>query len=97
MPDKPYHLSPTAELDLRDIWLYTFRNWSQQQADRYHRDIIAAIVALALGTKQGRVADIRQGYLKFPSGTHVIYFRDRGDRLDIIRVLHARMDAPVHL
>ena len=30
---KPYRLSPLAEADLEDIWLYTFRNWSMEQAD----------------------------------------------------------------
>lgn len=97
MPDRSYRLGPGAESDLRDIWLYTYRNWSQQQADRYHREIVATIVALAVGAKQGRTVDIRHGYLKYPTGTHVIYYLDRGDRLDIIRVLHARMDTAGHL
>jgi toxin ParE1/3/4 len=35
---------------------------------------------------------MRPGYLQYPTGSHVIYFRERGDQLEIIRVLHGRMD-----
>ena len=38
-----YRLSPLAEADLEGIWLYTFRQWSLEQADDYHRVIMAAI------------------------------------------------------
>ena len=31
-----YRLSPLAEQDLEDIWLYTLREWSADQADRYY-------------------------------------------------------------
>ena len=41
MQGKSYALSPLAEIDLEDIWLYTFQNWSLAQADSYHRDLIA--------------------------------------------------------
>ena len=35
-----YRLSPLAEQDLEDIWLYTLREWSADQADRYYHSII---------------------------------------------------------
>jgi toxin ParE1/3/4 len=28
-------ISKEAKIDLENIWLYTFENWSQAQADRY--------------------------------------------------------------
>ena len=40
---RPYRLSPLAERDLEEIWFYTFENWSAEQADRYHNQIMAAI------------------------------------------------------
>ena len=53
--------------------------------------------ALAADRKRGRVADVRPGYLKYPSGAHVIYFRDHGDRLEIVRILHGKQDVQRHL
>ena len=33
---RTYRLFPLAEADLEEIWLYTFNNWSLEQADKYH-------------------------------------------------------------
>lgn len=94
---KRYSLKPLAEADLESIWLYTLENWSIQQADSYHRDLVAAFAALASGQTRGRPASVRQGYLKCPCGAHVIYFRDRGDTLEIVRILHGAQDAERNL
>ena len=97
MPGKSYRLSPRAEIDLEEIWLYTFQNWSLAQADSYHRDLVAAFEGLASGTKRGRDVDVRPDYLKCPVGSHMIYFRDRGGQIEVIRVLHQRQDATFNL
>jgi plasmid stabilization system protein ParE len=54
MPDSArlYRLSPRAERDLEDIWLYAFENWSVEQADRYQNQIMAAIETLANGSRR---------------------------------------------
>ncbi|WP_436414160.1 type II toxin-antitoxin system RelE/ParE family toxin [Petrimonas sp.] len=31
-----YKISRQALLDIENIWLYTFENWSIEQADRYY-------------------------------------------------------------
>ena len=41
-----YRLSPLAEQDLEDLWRYTLREWSADQADRYYHSIISAIEVL---------------------------------------------------
>jgi toxin ParE1/3/4 len=93
-----YRLSPLAEADLEDIWRYTFENWSSDQADRYIRNLIEAFEDLAARRRPGRSAqDIRDGYLKQLVGSHVIYFRRRDDGIDVIRILHGRMDVARHL
>jgi len=97
MGAKTYRLSPLAEDDLEGIWLYSLEHWSLTQADTYLRDLIGVFQALASGVKRGRPVDVRPGYLKYASGAHVIYFQDRGDRVDVIRVLHGRQDAERHL
>ena len=86
-----------AEDDLEEIWLYTFRQWSLEQADKYHRGIIAAIEGLVSGSKIGQRTDVREGYWKYRVGMHVIYFRYSEGYLDVIRILHARMDVNTHL
>ncbi|CUS45789.1 hypothetical protein MGWOODY_Smn1613 [hydrothermal vent metagenome] len=40
---------------------------------------------------------MRPGYLKFSTRSHMIYFRDHGDRLEIMRILHGRQDVERHL
>lgn len=93
----PYRLSPLAEADLEEIWLYTFREWSLEQADTYHRDIIKAIEGLACGRNVWHKTNIRAGYWKYPIGKHVIFFRHPEGFLDVIRILHERMDVKRHL
>lgn len=94
---KIYRLSPLAERDLEEIWLYTAKNWSVEQADSYHNGIVAVFEGLAAGTKRGRTADVLPDFQKYLFGSHVIYFLDYADRLDVIRILHQRQDAERHL
>jgi toxin ParE1/3/4 len=92
-----YRLSPLAESDLEQIWLYTLNEWSLDQANRYYDQIMDTIEELASGQKQGRKVGIREGYLKYPSGRHFIFFRRSDGMTDVIRVLHQRMDVEAHL
>ena len=97
MPDKSYTLAPLAEIDLEEIWFYTFQTWSLAQADSYIRDLVAAFEALVSGVRTGREVDVRPGYLKCPVGSHMIYFLERKDRIEIMRVLHQRQDVSLNL
>ena len=54
-----YHLSPLAEQDLEDIWLYTCDRWSLQQADDYHAGFVAAFEQIAAGQRHGQPVSIR--------------------------------------
>lgn len=94
---KAIAFSPAAEADIDDIWDYSADNWGPDQADRYTDEIRDACHALASGGKHGRVVNVRSGYLKTLTGSHVIYFRDQGDRLEIVRILHSRQDAQRNL
>ncbi|MDR2892870.1 MAG: type II toxin-antitoxin system RelE/ParE family toxin [Deltaproteobacteria bacterium] len=85
-------LSPLAESDLESIWLYTFRQWSLEQADKYHQQIMAAIEGLASGHKIWQRTDVREEYWKYNINRHVIYFCCANEYLDVIRILHERMD-----
>jgi toxin ParE1/3/4 len=90
-------LTPLAEADLEDIWRYTFEQWSLEQANRYHNDLVSTMQALARGDKSGRVCPVRDGYLQYAAGSHILFYRETAGTLDVIRVLHQRMDIDRHL
>jgi toxin ParE1/3/4 len=89
--------APLAISDIEAIWEYSAENWGPDQADRYTDEIRDACYALAAGWKMGRSVDVRPGYLKYGSGSHVIYFRETPEQLEVIRVLHGKQDVERHL
>lgn len=94
-----FTLSPRARRDLSEIWDYTAHRWGEDQADRYVRQITAVCTDLAAGRKAGRSADaIRAGYFRCTAGSHVLFYR-LGDAqgIEVIRILHQRMDVERHL
>ena len=95
--NRVYRLSPLAETDLEDIWLYTFRQWSLEQADTYYNSTIRAIESLVSGRNIAQRTDVRAGYWKYKVGMHVVYFQNSGDYLDVIRILHGNMDVEARL
>ncbi|MEM5329696.1 type II toxin-antitoxin system RelE/ParE family toxin [Paraburkholderia sp. JHI2823] len=95
---RAYVLSPAAELDLDDIWDYTLARWGEPQAERYILSIESAIVGLVDGTQPSlSAADVREGYRKAVVGMHVVFFKESAALIDVIRILHQRMDIPGRL
>lgn len=92
-----YVLSPMAEEDLEDIWTYTAREWSVDQAETYTNDIINMFEDIAAGKRDGRPVLVQTGYLKALVGRHAIYFQLRGEVIAPIRILHQSMDVERHL
>lgn len=94
-----YRLSRKAVADLSDIWDYTAEHWGVEQAERYIGSVRDACKALARGQQLGQDAShIRHGYRKQLAGTHVLFFRALDDGgIDVVRILHQRMDAGRHL
>ena len=92
-------LRPRAVRDLDQIWTYTSERWGKAQAERYLRAIRAECAALASGAHTGTDAsDIAPAYRKARAGRHVVFFRLAPDGdIDVVRILHDRMDARGHL
>lgn len=88
--------SPAAEADIGEIWNYSADRWGADQADGYIDAIQDACRALARGTRQGRPS-VLPGLHKYLCGSHVVYFVDAADHLNVIRILHQRQDAERHL
>lgn len=95
---KPVHLTPKAREDLEEIWIYTATTWSVDQAERYTNQIIDAFDALATAPERATdVSDLRDGYLRWSIGRHYIFFRDLGDALEVVRILHQSRDHDRHV
>jgi toxin ParE1/3/4 len=91
-------LSPRAEFDLDEIWDYTADRWGLDQAERYTRALWQRIEAIAAKPAMGQdCSDIRAGYWKIPSGSHVLFYRLTADGIDVVRILHERMDFERHI
>jgi toxin ParE1/3/4 len=91
-------LSPRAQTDLEEIWDYTVARWGLDQAETYTRQLWECIKAVAARPSIGReCADLRPGYYKLPSGSHVLFYRLITDGIDIVRILHERMDYDRHI
>jgi toxin ParE1/3/4 len=94
-----YVLRPKAVEDLDSIWEYTINAWGEEQAERYIRLLTSGFEEIAEEPIRGRLCnDIREGYWKLRIGHHVIFYRteDTGV-IDVVRVLHEKMDFARHL
>jgi len=93
-----YVLTPRARADIAGIWRYTAQRWDPDQAYRYIRELQRVIETIARDPSKGRRCDdVRAGYLRYPAGTHVVFFRRAQDTTIVVRVLHQRMDFTRHL
>jgi toxin ParE1/3/4 len=94
-----FRISAAADADLRKIAAYTDQQWGRRQRDTYIRELFDAFESLSESPEIAQKIDaIREGYKKFPQGSHVIYFRESDThKIEIVRVLHKRMDADSHI
>jgi len=93
-----YRLTPAAQGDLSSIWDFTQERWGVRQAETYVDEIRAAIERIADEPHRGRACDeIREGYRRYSIGSHLLFFVERADGVDVIRILHQRMDPTRHL
>ena len=91
-------VSPGAAADLDDIWDYSAARWSEDQAEQYIRQVWSAVEAVAADPRKARKCDdIRPGYRRYEVGSHILFVRIIENRLEVIRILHQRMDVDQHL
>lgn len=90
-----YIISYQANQDLESIWLYTFENWSAEQADRYFELIMDEIEYISIKPDSGiDFSSIRKGYYRSRIKSHFIFYRinKKNKVIEIIRILHQKMD-----
>lgn len=87
-------ISKKAKNDLTNIWEYTFKKWSLQQADKYYDILVEGINTISREPNIGKNYEkIRNGYQGFQVKSHIIFYRVPDENnIEIIRVLHERMD-----
>lgn len=92
------HKQAAAEDDLVGIWRYSFERWGIEQADRYLDELDEGIEALAGSPRLGsECGHIRAGYRRLRIRHHSVYYRLSSSRIEIVRVLHERMEPDRHL
>jgi toxin ParE1/3/4 len=90
-------LAPLARTDLVDIWRFGTATWSPGQADDYLDALRDFLLQLAENPLLGRPAGLQVDLYRFPHASHVVYDRIADDAVEIVRILHQRMDAERHL
>jgi toxin ParE1/3/4 len=80
--------------DITDIWDYTTKKWSEEQADKYYGMIKIACKEIATESAIGRsYHEINIGLSGYRVGKHIIFYQNvSNDEIEVIRILHERMD-----
>jgi toxin ParE1/3/4 len=87
-----------AKQDLKNIWLYSFKNWGAEQADCYFDELNSAFALITENPELGFACDyIREGYRQFHINRHLVFYRVTATKIHIVRVLHDSMNYTAHL
>ncbi|CAN5615338.1 type II toxin-antitoxin system RelE/ParE family toxin [soil metagenome] len=94
-----YQITKKALADIDEIWSCTAENWSIEQADRYYNLVFDEIEFIAQNFELSRdMGWIRKGYRVSKVKSHLVFFRKlRNGNVEVVRVLHERMDIPDRL
>jgi toxin ParE1/3/4 len=95
---KPLLIAPAARRDIAAVLQYTEEEWGEAQASRYRAKLDASF------GKIGRNPDIASGRPDMPPiyralrvGSHVIIYQNKASFVEIVRILHQRMNRADHL
>lgn len=94
-----FRLTHQAHEDFEKIGLYTLESWGEDQAVLYLTKLDETFSALAHSSAMGKARnDLLPGLLSCPCSQHAIFFRRHAQgNVDILRILHQRMDFERHL
>ncbi|MBN9506447.1 MAG: type II toxin-antitoxin system RelE/ParE family toxin [Altererythrobacter sp.] len=94
----PIAISPRAQADARAIWRYTESKHGPDAADAYLRDLDQAMQLVREFPDIGSdCSDVRKGYRRIRSGSHLIYYIATKAGIHVVRILHERQDAETNL
>ncbi len=84
-----FRLVPEAERDLQEIWAFSARTWSADQADLYIDRLVAVSELLAEFPELARLREEFTLAVRIhPAGSHLVVYRGRAEGVDVLRILH---------
>lgn len=87
-------LAQSAKRDLEAIWEYTVQEWGEEQAEKYIGLIEKGLSQLLDNPYLGKPrSDIKEGYRALQVEKHLVFYRLAEEDLNVIGVVHVRMDA----
>ena len=90
--------SPKAKADLDQIWDHSLKEWGPERAEAYIHTIRSILNLMDQFPAMAKNAEnIRPGLLKYAVGSHVLFLRITDRSINVVRILHQRMDHPRHL
>lgn len=93
-----FRLTQQAKDDLKSIARYTQEIWGREQRNKYLGILDGCFHLLADEPDLGVACnEIRKNYRKFCVERHVIFYRKVADSIDVVRILHCRMDVDKQL
>ena len=91
-------LSAKALADLKSIGRFTKKYWGRDQRNIYLSKLDEGFHRLAEQPHLGSARDdIRKGYRVYHVGRHLIFYRQKSTGIEIIRILHDRMNVETRL
>jgi toxin ParE1/3/4 len=98
VPRRPVRLSPDAQRDYDNILLDSFQTWGESQMLQYQAALDRGLIRIGDYPEIGvRRDQLLPGSRSIRVEHHVLYYRIKEDEIEIIRILHERMDASRHL
>ena len=94
-----FKVTRKAQADLILVGQFTEKEWEKTQRNSYLKQLDRCFNQIAETPEIGTSCEyIKAGYRKFPQGSHVIFYRlDNKSTVEIVRVLHKRMDVNLKL
>jgi toxin ParE1/3/4 len=94
-----FYISNKAVEDLNDIWDYTVKTWSENQAEIYYSLLMNSCQELANKPNQGKSYDVvEKNVLGFNTGAHIIFYQIVSlKEIEVVRILHGMMDMKNHI
>lgn len=93
-----FRLTKKAMEDLRSFVRYTQKTWGREHRNKYLSKLDESFHILAQEPYLGRTCDeICRDYRKYHVGRHLIFYKQATECIEIIRILHERMDVDSYL
>ena len=89
-----YIISEKALEDLNNIWIYTAENWSVKQANRYYNLIVDEIEYVSENFETAKdFGNVRKNYNYSKVKSHLVFYKKaENTEMEIVRILHEKMD-----